>query len=158
MIDKQLTNLSQIIDDEVVLLNVVADQRNIKLVKKIDKKLPKTMMDVEKIRQVVMNMIDNAIYYSKPNSKVTVSAVKNGDFVEFTVKDTGIGVPKSEQKDLFGKFFRGTNARKKRPDGTGVGLFLARKAVLSHGGEMIFLSEEGKGSTFGFRLPITKAS
>ena len=116
------------------------------------------MMDVEKIRQVVMNMIDNAIYYSKPNSKVIVSAVKNGNFVEFTVKDTGIGVPKSEQKDLFSKFFRGTNARKKRPDGTGVGLFLARKAVLSHGGEMIFLSEEGKGSTFGFRLPITKVS
>lgn len=156
MIDKQLTDLSQIIDDEVALLNVVADQRNIKLVKKIDKKLPKTTMDIEKIRQVVMNMIDNAIYYSKPNSKVMVSAVKNGEFVEFTVKDTGIGVPKSEQKDLFSKFFRGTNARKKRPDGTGVGLFLARKAVLSHGGEMIFLSEEGKGSTFGFRLPIAK--
>ena len=156
MIDKQLTDLSQIIDDEVSLLNVVADQRNIKLVKKVDKKLPKTMMDVEKIRQVVMNMIDNAIYYSKPNSKVMVGAVKNGEFVEFTVKDTGIGVPKSEQKDLFSKFFRGTNARKKRPDGTGVGLFLARKAVLSHGGEMIFLSEEGKGSTFGFRLPIAK--
>lgn len=158
MIDKQTADLSQVIDEEIVLLKVVAEQRNITLLKKIDKKLPKTMMDTEKVRQVVMNMIDNAIYYSKPNSRVVVSAVKAGDFIEFTVKDSGIGVSKSEQKDIFGKFFRGTNARKKRPDGTGVGLFLARKIILSHGGEMIFLSEEGKGSTFGFRLPIIKTS
>ena len=63
-------------------------------------------------------------------------------------------MPKSEQANLFGKFFRGANARKKRPDGTGVGLFLARKVILSHDGEMIFESEEGKGSTFGFKLPV----
>ena len=79
---------------------------------------------------------------------------KDKQYVTFIVKDTGIGVPKSEQPQLFGRFFRATNARQRRPDGTGVGLFLAKKVVLLHGGQIIFESEEGKGSTFGFRLPI----
>jgi signal transduction histidine kinase len=96
------------------------------------------------------------MYYSKENSKITVSLALNGNYVEFTVKDTGIGVPVSEQEQLFGKFFRATNARKQRPDGTGVGLFLAKKVIDAHKGKVIFESQEGKGSTFGFRLPVSK--
>ena len=85
---------------------------------------------------------------------MVITLKSSGKMIEFSVKDSGIGVPKSEQADLFGKFFRGTNAKKRRPDGTGVGLFLAKKVILSHDGEMIFESEEGKGSTFGFKLPV----
>ena len=59
---------------------------------------------------------------------------------------------------MFGTFFRASNARKRRPDGTGVGLFLARKVVLEHGGAMIFTSKENKGSTFGFRLPLDRTA
>ena len=70
------------------------------------------------------------------------------------VQDQGIGVPASERHQLFAKFYRATNARIARPDGTGVGLFLAKKVIVAHGGAMIFNSVEGKGSTFGFRLPI----
>ena len=153
-IDKQKIDIAQILRDEVALLKVVADQRSVEMNLKIDKKVPLIAADSEKIRQVILNMIDNAIYYSDPHKKVIISLKNNNDMIEFTVKDSGIGVPKSEQANLFGKFFRGTNARKKRPDGTGVGLFLARKVILSHDGEMIFESEEGKGSTFGFKLPV----
>ena len=153
-IDKQKIDIAQILRDEVALLKVVADQRSVEMNLKIDKKVPLIVADSEKIRQVILNMIDNAIYYSDPHKKVIISLKNNNDMIEFTVKDSGIGVPKSEQANLFGKFFRGTNARKKRPDGTGVGLFLARKVILSHDGEMIFESEEGKGSTFGFKLPV----
>jgi len=153
-IDKQETDVAQILRDEVALLKVVADQRSVEMDLKIDKKVPLITADSEKIRQVMLNMIDNAIYYSNPHKKVIISLKNNNGAIEFTVKDSGIGVPKSEQANLFGKFFRGTNARKKRPDGTGVGLFLARKVILSHDGEMIFESEEGKGSTFGFKLPV----
>ena len=153
-IDKQKIDIAQILRDEVALLKVVADQRSVEMNLKIDKKVPLIAADSEKIRQVILNMIDNAIYYSDPHKKVVISLKNNNDMIEFTVKDSGIGVPKSEQANLFGKFFRGTNARKKRPDGTGVGLFLARKVILSHDGEMIFESEEGKGSTFGFKLPV----
>ena len=153
-IDKQKIDIAQILRDEVALLKVVADQRSVEMNLKIDKKVPLIAADSEKIRQVILNMIDNAIYYSDPHKKVVISLKNNNDMIEFTVKDSGIGVPKSEQANLFSKFFRGTNARKKRPDGTGVGLFLARKVILSHDGEVIFESEEGKGSTFGFKLPV----
>lgn len=155
VIDRQYDKLEDVLRQEVSLLKVVADQRNITLSTTIDKGLPRVLMDTEKIRQVILNMIDNAIYYSRPDTKVCISLKKRGKFIEFKVKDTGIGVPKSEQDGLFGKFFRASNAKKKRPDGTGVGLFLAKKVVLSHEGEIIFSSEEGKGSVFGFRLPIT---
>lgn len=153
-IDKQSVDIAQILRDEVSLLKVVADQRSVEMVLKIDKKIPSLAVDSEKIRQVMLNMIDNAIYYSNPHKKVVITLKSSGKMIEFSVKDSGIGVPKSEQANLFGKFFRGTNAKKRRPDGTGVGLFLAKKVILSHDGEMIFESEEGKGSTFGFRLPV----
>ena len=153
-IDKQSVDIAQILRDEVSLLKVVADQRSVEMVLKIDKKIPSLAVDSEKIRQVMLNMIDNAIYYSSPHKKVVITLKSSGKMIEFSVKDSGIGVPKSEQANLFGKFFRGTNAKKRRPDGTGVGLFLAKKVILSHDGEMIFESEEGKGSTFGFRLPV----
>ena len=68
-------------------------------------------LDVEKLRQVVLNFIDNAIYYSKPGSTVHIKLKKDKHYVTFIVKDTGIGVPKSEQPQLFGRFFRATNAR-----------------------------------------------
>lgn len=153
-IDKQSVDIAQILRDEVSLLKVVADQRSVEMVLKIDKKIPSLAVDSEKIRQVMLNMIDNAIYYSNPHKKVVITLKSSGKMIEFSVKDSGIGVSKSEQTNLFGKFFRGTNAKKRRPDGTGVGLFLAKKVILSHDGEMIFESEEGKGSTFGFRLPV----
>ena len=153
-IDKQSVDIAQILRDEVSLLKVVADQRSVEMALKIDKKIPSLAVDSEKIRQVMLNMIDNAIYYSSPHKKVVIALKSSGKMIEFSVKDSGIGVPKSEQANLFGKFFRGTNAKKRRPDGTGVGLFLAKKVILSHDGEMIFESEEGKGSTFGFRLPV----
>lgn len=153
-IDKQSVDIAQILRDEVSLLKVVADQRSVEMILKIDKKIPSLAVDSEKIRQVILNMIDNAIYYSSPHKKVVITLKSSGKMIEFLVKDSGIGVPKSEQANLFGKFFRGTNAKKRRPDGTGVGLFLAKKVILSHDGEMIFESEEGKGSTFGFKLPV----
>ena len=105
-----------------------------------------------------MNFIDNAIYYSTEDSTITVKVtIEDGDVV-FAVHDTGIGVPKSEQARLFTKFFRATNARRQRPDGTGIGLYLAKKVIDAHDGTMLFSSVEGKGSTFGFRLPIKKLS
>jgi len=111
-------------------------------------------LDDTKMRQVVMNYIDNAIYYSHPDTTITISLETTDKEVIMRVKDTGIGVPKSEQEHLFEKFYRATNARKQRPDGTGVGIYLAKRVVAALGGNIVFESKEGKGSTFGFRLPL----
>ena len=102
----------------------------------------------------MMNFTDNAIFYSPAGSKVNVRLYKDADYIVFKVTDAGIGVPKAEQAHLFTKFFRATNARKQRPDGTGIGLYMAKKVIVAHGGSLIFESKEGVGSTFGFRLQL----
>jgi signal transduction histidine kinase len=139
---------------EVEGLETNAQSRGLKFTFKRPKNIPELNLDENKIQQVIMNFCDNAIYYSKENSKIQVNLAVVDNQVEFTVTDTGIGVPAGEQEQLFNKFFRATNARKQRPDGTGVGLFLAKKVIDAHDGKIIFESREGKGSTFGFRLPI----
>lgn len=158
VIDKHPVDLALLVQREIDALEQNAAARGMKFVYKRPKDIPVLQLDENKIQQVAMNFLDNAIYYSKEKSKITVSLKKVGDTVEFKVIDTGIGVPKSEQAHLFSKFFRATNARRARPDGTGVGLFLAKKVVRDHGGTIVFESKEGKGSTFGFRLPIPKAA
>jgi signal transduction histidine kinase len=104
----------------------------------------------------MMNFMDNAIYYSNPEGgSVEISLHKTGNNVMFKVRDHGIGVPDEEKHSLFTKFYRATNAKKARPDGNGVGLYVARKIILVHGGQLIFESKAGKGSTFGFKIPIS---
>ncbi|MES2630496.1 MAG: ATP-binding protein [Patescibacteria group bacterium] len=154
VIEKHPVNLARLVQREIDGLESNALVRGMKFVYKAPKNIPELELDENKIQQVVMNFSDNAIFYSKEKSKIIVSLKKVGNWVEFSVKDEGIGVPKAEQAHLFSKFFRATNARRARPDGTGVGLFLAKKVIDDHDGQIIFESKEGKGSTFGFRLPV----
>jgi len=156
VIDKTDVDLSVMVEEEMNGLRPNATARGMKLVYKKPNKFPIVSIDEGKFRQVVMNFTDNAIYYSHENSSIVVSlGVEKNDIV-FTVKDTGIGVPKKEQEKLFAKFYRAANAKVQRPDGTGVGIYLAKKVIDAHGGQVIFESTEGKGSTFGFRLPLPK--
>lgn len=156
MLEIHPTDLTHVVAQEVEALKTTATARSLKLTYRAPKNFPLLDIDEGKIRQVIMNMIDNAIYYSRPSSTIRVVLKKDDGDIVFEVHDTGIGVPASEQKQLFAKFFRATNARKQRPDGTGVGLFLAKKVVTAHRGGVIFRSEEGKGSVFGFRLPLAQ--
>jgi signal transduction histidine kinase len=114
------------------------------------------MLDETKIRQVIMNFADNALHYTQNGGHIQINLEDRGDSIEYTVVDDGLGVPKAEQHHLFTKFFRAGNAKKARPDGTGLGLFMAKKVVVAQGGAIIFKSEEGKGSTFGFTFPKAK--
>ncbi len=158
VLDKSLVNLADLIEEEVDSLKETAKARSLKLQYRKPSRIPSLYIDGGKIHQVIMNFIDNAIYYSAEHTVITMRLVVEGGEVVFEVRDTGIGVPKSEQVRLFTKFFRATNARKQRPDGTGIGLFLAKKVIDAHGGSMVFESVEGEGSTFGFRLPVKKLS
>jgi signal transduction histidine kinase len=155
VIERTSVDLSELVQQEIDSLVPNAKARNMKLKYKKPKKFPMMDLDEGKIRQVVMNFADNAIYYSHEHSDIKVSLfVENKDTVVFTVKDSGIGVPEKEREQLFNKFYRASNARVKRPDGTGVGIYLAKKVVGALDGQIIFESVEGEGSTFGFRLPL----
>lgn len=158
MVDRRALDLAKITGQEVDSLKTTASGRNLKLKYRKPSHFPILYIDEGKIRQVIMNFIDNAIYYSSEYSTITIGLeVVQGETI-LTVHNEGIGVPESEQAHLFTKFFRAANARKQRPDGTGVGLFLAKMVVTAHGGKMVFASEPNEGTTFGFRLPVKKLS
>lgn len=146
--------LPEIIAEEIGQLRATAAARQLKITYTPPSNFPTLLLDENKIRQVMMNFIDNAIYYSRPNTTITIDLIKHAHHVTFRVKDEGIGVPTGERHKLFTKFYRASNAKQQRPDGTGIGLFMAKKVIVAHDGAVIFESKEGKGSTFGFRLPV----
>jgi len=154
IITNKETDLSQVVEDELSQLLAAAQARNVSF--KYDKPadFPKLMLDETKIRQVVMNFLDNALYYTPSGGYVTVALTADATSVRYTVTDTGMGIPKEDQKYLFTKFYRAQNARKMRPDGTGLGLYMARKVIAAQGGAILFASKEGEGSTFGFSFPL----
>lgn len=154
IIQTKPTDMVEMIQDEVRQLETHATAKNLKLIFEPPAiPLPLAEIDDNKTRQVVMNFIDNAIYYTQAGS-VTVTLDQTGHHVRLRVTDTGIGVPEIAKKKLFSKFFRADNAMTVRPDGTGLGLYLARRVVEDQGGTILFSSTLGKGSTFGFELPI----
>jgi signal transduction histidine kinase len=154
LIQTKPTDMVQMIQDEVRQLQSHAKAKSISLIFEPPvNPLPPVEIDDNKTRQVVMNFIDNAIYYTSAG-EVRVVLEQTGDSVRLEVRDTGIGVPQDAKKKLFSKFYRAENAQSVRPDGTGLGLYLAKRVVQDQGGTIIFNSVEGKGSTFGFVLPL----
>lgn len=115
--------------------------------------LPTVAADLNSISEVLSNLIDNAIKYSNDGGSIEVKAQVNGDFVEVSVEDHGIGMPANVIGNLFHKFYRSHRSRE-TVAGTGIGLYISKAIVESHGGKMNVRSVEGHGSTFSFSLPI----
>ena len=115
--------------------------------------LPTIAADRASIGEVLGNLIDNAIKYSNEGGTVTVTAKTNGDFVDVSIEDKGIGMPESVVSQLFQKFYRSHRSRE-TVAGTGIGLYISKAIVESHGGTISVRSEDGRGSTFTISLPI----
>lgn len=156
IIEPELTDLADAVGTELDQVMGTAEARGLKLTYHKPSNFPSLMIDQTKIRQVIMNFVDNAIYYTPSGGRIDVSLKDTGTTIDFTVTDNGIGVPKAEQHHLFNKFYRANNAKKARPDGTGLGLFMAKKVIIAQGGSIVFHSQEGKGSTFGFTIAKNK--
>jgi two-component system sensor histidine kinase SenX3 len=109
--------------------------------------------DRRQLVSAVYNLLDNAVKYSPAGSVVEVRGRKDGDWVEVSVRDRGIGIPEADLEHIFERFYRVEGARARHVGGTGLGLSIVRHVVGSHGGEVRVESEEGVGSTFVLRLP-----
>lgn len=157
VIEATPTYLPDVVEGEMQQLTEAAKAHNIELTFDKPASFPTIKLDETKTRQVIMNFMDNAIYYTPAGGHIHVQLQETGKSVEFKVVDDGLGVPKAEQHHLFTKFYRAGNAKKARPDGTGLGLFMAKKVVIAQGGAIIFSSQEGKGSTFGFSFPLDES-
>jgi PAS domain S-box-containing protein len=114
--------------------------------------------DPEKLRQVCAILVENAVRYSPDGGTVTIGAARRQDAVEISVADEGIGIPQSDQEQIFRKFYRGSDAELRAGSGgTGLGLFIARGLVTAMGGRIWVSSQEGEGSLFAFELPAAVA-
>lgn len=131
-------------------------KKKLKFEFKKPKKLPKIKMDVEKMKLAIQNLFDNAIKYTHPKGSLQVELSCGTNEIEFKIKDSGMGIPKSQQERVFSKFFRGDNIMKIVTEGTGLGLFIAKNIIEAHSGKIWFESEENKGTTFYFTLPVFK--
>lgn len=119
----------------------------------IDHDLPSIAADSSSVCEVIANLVDNAIKYSNEGGIIDLSAKVNGDFVEVSISDHGIGMPDSVVQNLFHKFYRSHRSRESVA-GSGIGLYMSKAIVESHGGTISVRSSEDKGSTFTFSLPI----
>lgn len=118
----------------------------------IPEELPKIAGDTASLSEVFSNIIDNAIKYSNEGGAIDVSAMVRGDFVEISVEDHGIGMPSSVVSNLFNKFYRSHRSRE-TVAGTGIGLYISKALVESHGGTISVRSQDGIGSVFTVSLP-----
>lgn len=151
----QLIQLEELVDSLIREFQPISKARNVKLsFLKTEKPLPKVYADPLKIRQVIQNLIANAINYNKPKGKVEVSFKKEKNQIVFICEDAGMGIPKNEQPKMFNQFFRGSNTMVREVEGTGLGLYISKSIIESSGGKIWLESEENKGTKFYFTLPL----
>ena len=147
--------MEDIIDEQLGLYKEEAGRRGIALsFVRSAKRCPKALVDPEKIGIVVQNLIDNALHYTSKGGKVTISITHDIKELQVQVADTGLGIPQKEQVKIFERFFRASNVRTVHTEGSGLGLYITKHIVETHGGKIWFESVESKGTTFTFTLPI----
>jgi len=117
--------------------------------------LPAIQADEDKVKRIVINMLSNSIKYTQEKGQIKITIEQLDKELKISVEDSGVGIPVADRKNIFRKFFRSANVIKLAPDGTGLGLFIAKSLIEAMGGKIDFESKEGRGTTFYFTLPIT---
>jgi signal transduction histidine kinase len=142
------------INNALILVKERANRRGIALGSDVDERLGTLRGDERKVKQVILNLLSNALKFTPEGGKIDVNAVLREHVVEVSVSDTGIGIAPAHQAAVFEAFHQVGTAEKKA-EGTGLGLALSRKFIELHGGEIWVRSRLGAGSTFTFTLPLT---
>ena len=139
---------------EKVIQMLSVKHKNHKFIKSFMKNLPQANLDEDKFQQIMTNLIDNAGKYSPEDSAITVSTSVKNDYIEISVKDEGIGIPKEDTDKIFEKFVRLENHLTSKTQGNGLGLFITKKLVDSMNGKIFVESELNCGTTFTLSFPV----
>jgi two-component system phosphate regulon sensor histidine kinase PhoR len=142
----------KLLDSSADRMRAQAERAGLALSVEVPAGMPEIRADAARLEQVLVNLIHNAIKFTRPGSKVVLSAYAEDDFVCFSVKDTGVGIPEEDLERIFERFYKADRARS--GGGTGLGLSIARHIVEAHGGRIWAESTEGRGSTFFFIVPV----
>jgi PAS domain S-box-containing protein len=147
-------DIKDILEHAVQDLALQAASKNIELITDIPSDIPQLDLDRDKMMDVFVNLIDNAVKFTPDGGKVTVSAHVSEGSMYLDVEDTGIGIPENKIPMLFQRFYQVDSSVKRRYGGTGLGLYICKKIVEDHKGDIYVNSEEGKGTTVHVRLPM----
>jgi len=157
-LDRRPIEVSDLIESSVKTVSLKAAQKEIAIQIVCPSVLPQVQGDPHRLREVLQNLLDNAIQYSPDRSHVVVKAEANDNYILLSVIDNGIGIPRKEQGRVFERLYRVDSARSRKAGGTGLGLAIVKELVKAHGGFIELRSQEGQGSTFTVYLPAMKES
>ena len=153
---KEPVNLNQLVEQVIAQLSPQADRQKLSISQEFAADLPSFPADKDRVRQVIANLVHNAIKFTPAGGRITITTKTLEGSVSVNIADTGIGIPKEDLPRVFERFYKGDKAR--AGEGTGMGLAIAKHVVEAHGGNIWVESEEGKGSTFSFSLPLQAGS
>ena len=151
--EKKSCKLLPIIEKVIASLKAQIENEKITMHLDIPENIPNILADETRIKQVFLNLIENAVKYNRPNGEISILAQESDNFVKISITDTGIGIPSKDQPRLFERFYRVDKARSRELGGTGLGLSIVKHIVQAHDGEVSLESIEGQGSTFSFTIP-----
>jgi signal transduction histidine kinase len=150
------TSVARIVSDVLEAYRFQIEQQGFELSVDVEPGLPEVEADSEALGQALLNLVNNAIKYSRETKSIALSVRRAGERVAISVADKGIGVPKAEQRKIFEKFYRGEASLVHETKGSGLGLSLVEHIMEAHGGTVEIESAPGKGSTFTLVLPQTQ--
>lgn len=143
-----------LVESLVSRLKTRADSRGVTLAFEHEENAPHIKADTDRLGIAILNILSNAVEYTPQGGTVTVSVTTTDHLLDVSVKDTGIGMSQEDIANLFTKMHRGAGAMKMRPDGSGLGLYVARNILDEHHAEILIRSEEGRGTQVSFRIPV----
>lgn len=153
LINQEFFSMDELLRNIVEQFDPIADMKDIK----IEDELEKNIMyfgDKERIHQLLVILLDNALKYTDPNGKITIFSKKEGSSLRINIEDTGTGIPETDLPFIFDRFYRSDKVRTKATGGTGLGLSIAKWIVEAHGGQIFAESRIHKGSVFIIKLPL----
>lgn len=153
MIEPENVELLSILKNNLTELTQKIKEKNIKIVEDTDEQVNKYLGDAKLLNIIFQNLLSNAVKYTKNNGEIKISLKKEKDDIILTVSDTGVGIPKKQQKKIFTKLFRADNVQAADTEGTGLGLYIVKSIIDNVSGKIWFKSEENKGTTFFVKLP-----
>ena len=145
--------LHEVTEDVAAIFETQATQKQLVLRNQVPPELS-VQADRDRLTQILVNLVDNAVKYTPEGGQVSISATSRGAVVEVCVQDTGSGIPSTDLPRISERFYRVDRARSRQLGGTGLGLAIVKHLVQAHGGELRIESELGRGTTVRFTLPV----
>ncbi|MBI3028148.1 MAG: HAMP domain-containing protein [Candidatus Rokubacteria bacterium] len=153
-LELQPTELGEALEAVVAIIEPRAAGKDVSLAADLPPDLPRVLADADRLAQILINLLDNAVKFTPAGGRVTVTAAARDQMVEIAVADTGIGIPSTDLPRITERFYRVDKARSRELGGTGLGLAIVKHLVQAHGGALGIESEAGKGTTVRFTLPL----